>query len=185
MLLDLVHEDINKVSVKPYIELPTYDHFEPQQSAEMWNYHLCRQQSQIIDWFYGQNITFIKCCNCGEVGVRTGIHLQQRVKYEPFSLLTLPLPPERVSVCVNVLKSFFSENDPLEVYPETVTINSTVNDTAEFVISGVSTKLDVPVTRLVLATLTRNYVNEVDLTANINVLVGPTVVVYVVRIMLM
>ena len=66
-----------------------------------------------------------------------------------------------------------------------MTINATVNDTAEFVISGVSTKLDVPVTRLVLATLTRNYVNEVDLTANINVLVGPTVVVYVVRIMLM
>ena len=65
-----------------------------------------------------------------------------------------------------------------------MTINATVNDTAEFVISGVSTKLDVPVTRLVLATLTRNYVNEVDLTANINVLVGPTVVVYVVGIVL-
>ena len=75
MLLDLVHEDINKVSVKPYIELPTYDHFDPQQSAEMWGYHLCRQQSQIVGWFYGQNITFIKCSKCGEVHLQTETYI--------------------------------------------------------------------------------------------------------------
>ena len=47
MLLDLIHEDLNKVTVKPYIELPTYDHFEEDQSSAMWSYHLQRQNSQI------------------------------------------------------------------------------------------------------------------------------------------
>ena len=67
MLLDLIHEDINKVSVKPYIELPVYNEFDPSQSEEMWRYHLQRQNSQIINWFYGQTITNIKCIHCGEV----------------------------------------------------------------------------------------------------------------------
>lgn len=67
MLLDLIHEDLNKVTVKPYIELPTYDHFEEDQSSAMWSYHLQRQNSQIVDWFYGQTITEIECCECGEV----------------------------------------------------------------------------------------------------------------------
>ena len=67
MLLDLIHEDINKVSVKPYIELPSYSQFDPSQSLEMWKYHLQRQNSQIIDWFYGQTITNIECIHCGEV----------------------------------------------------------------------------------------------------------------------
>ena len=104
------------------------------------------------------------------------------MKYEPFSLLTLPLPPERVSVCVNVLKSFFSENDPLEMYPETVVIHATVKDTVEFVLTNISQKLDIPATRLVLATLSRDSVNEVMPSSSINVLIGPTVVVYVVGI---
>ena len=67
MLLDLIHEDLNKVTVKPYIELPNYNSFDPSQSSAMWAYHLQRQNSQIVDWFYGQTVTEIECCECGEV----------------------------------------------------------------------------------------------------------------------
>ena len=98
MLLDLLHEDINKVSSKPYIELPTYTSFALEQSAEMWNYHLQRNNSRIIDMFYGQTVTFIKCSKCGE----------ERVKYEPFSVLILPLPPEKASILVNIMSGSFS-----------------------------------------------------------------------------
>ena len=67
MLLDLLHEDINQISTKPYIEYPVYTSFDKSQSGEMWNFHLCRNKSQIVDWFYGQSVTFVKCTECGEV----------------------------------------------------------------------------------------------------------------------
>lgn len=81
---------------------------------------------------------------------------------------------------MNVLKSFFSENDPLEMYPEMVTVHGTVKDTVESVISSVAQQLDIPATRLVLATVSRNNVSEVNSLSSINILIGPTVVVYVV-----
>lgn len=69
MLLDLLHEDINQITTKPYIEYPVYTSFEKSQSGEMWSFHLCRNKSQIVDWFYGQSVTFVKCTECGEVGI--------------------------------------------------------------------------------------------------------------------
>lgn len=67
MFLDLLHEDMNRISKKPYIEYPVYTSFSPEQSSEMWNFHLQRNQSPIIDWFYGQTVTFVRCTECGEV----------------------------------------------------------------------------------------------------------------------
>lgn len=67
MFLDLLHEDMNKITKKPYIEYPVYTSFSPEQSSEMWSFHLQRNQSPIIDWFYGQTVTFVRCTECGEV----------------------------------------------------------------------------------------------------------------------
>ena len=68
------------------------------------------------------------------------------------------------------------------MYPETVVVHATVKDTVEFVISSISEKLDIPATRFVLATLSRDSVNEVTASSSINVLISSTVVVYVVGI---
>lgn len=68
MFLDLLHEDMNRISKKPYIEYPVYTSFSPEQSDEMWSFHLQRNESPIIDWFYGQTVTFVRCTECGEVG---------------------------------------------------------------------------------------------------------------------
>ena len=108
MLMNLLHEDVNRVSTKPYIEYPTYNVFDPSQSPEMWDYYLQRDNSRVIDLFYGQTITFIKCSQCGE----------QRVKYEPFSMLTLPLPPEKASMLVNIMDGRYSESQGIERYSE-------------------------------------------------------------------
>ena len=63
----MIHEDINSISSTPYIEYPTYTSYSPSQSDEMWNIHLQRNNSKIIDWFYGQTISFIKCSKCQTV----------------------------------------------------------------------------------------------------------------------
>ncbi len=53
-LLDSLHEDLNRVKKKPYVELPSSDG-RPDEvvSAEFWNAHLRRNRSVIVDLMHG------------------------------------------------------------------------------------------------------------------------------------
>ena len=151
MLLDLIHEDLNKVTVKPYIELPTYNSFDPSQSSAMWAYHLQRQNSQIVDWFYGQTVTEIECCECGE----------RRVKYEPFSMLSLPLPPERISLTVNVLPGFFTgiaSSSP----SRPITFNLLVTDSVKRLRSLLADQLHETPSKILLVSFSRGTIRVID-----------------------
>ena len=49
-LLDGLHEDLNKVKRKPYIELKDSDSRPDDEVAEeLWNYHKARNDSVIVD----------------------------------------------------------------------------------------------------------------------------------------
>ena len=139
MLMNLLHEDVNVVSVKPYIEYPTYNVFDPSQSPEMWGYYLQRDNSRIIDLFYGQTITFIKCSQCGE----------QRVKYEPFSMLTLPLPPEKASILVNIVEGSFSESQGIE-RPSEVRVVLKKSTPSSALLAAVASQLSLPERQIAL-----------------------------------
>jgi len=54
-LLDSLHEDLNRVKKKPYVELPESNN-RPDQivSTEFWHAHLRRNQSVIVDLMHGQ-----------------------------------------------------------------------------------------------------------------------------------
>jgi ubiquitin C-terminal hydrolase len=54
-LLDLIHEDLNRVKKKPYVELPNHDGSKPdnEMSQLFWNAFLARNQSIIVDLMYG------------------------------------------------------------------------------------------------------------------------------------
>ncbi|KRG06553.1 ubiquitin carboxyl-terminal hydrolase 32 isoform X1 [Drosophila mojavensis] len=84
-LLDALHEDLNRVMEKPYSELKDSDG-RPDKivAAEAWAQHHARNQSIIIDLFYGQLKSKVSCLGCGHESVR----------FDPFSLLSLPLPVE-------------------------------------------------------------------------------------------
>ncbi|XP_017956703.1 ubiquitin carboxyl-terminal hydrolase 32 isoform X3 [Drosophila navojoa] len=84
-LLDALHEDLNRVMEKPYSELKDSDG-RPDKivAAEAWSQHHARNQSIIIDLFYGQLKSKVSCLDCGHESVR----------FDPFSLLSLPLPVE-------------------------------------------------------------------------------------------
>ena len=54
-LLDSLHEDLNRVTEKPYAELKDSNNRpDSEVAAEAWQQHHARNQSIIVDLFYGQ-----------------------------------------------------------------------------------------------------------------------------------
>ncbi len=84
-LLDGLHEDLNRVMIKPYDELKDSDGRPDDVVAlEAWDNHVRRNQSVIIDLFTGQLKSKVTCKVCGH----------ESVKFDPFTYLSLPLPME-------------------------------------------------------------------------------------------
>ncbi|XP_005089176.1 ubiquitin carboxyl-terminal hydrolase 32 [Aplysia californica] len=82
-LLDGLHEDLNRVHNKPYVELKDSDGRPDRIVArEAWENHLLRNQSIIVDLFHGILKSQVKCKTCEHVSVR----------FDPYSHLSLPLP---------------------------------------------------------------------------------------------
>ncbi|XP_063695674.1 ubiquitin carboxyl-terminal hydrolase 32 isoform X2 [Culicoides brevitarsis] len=103
-LLDALHEDLNRVTEKPYTELKDSDgRADALVAAEAWNQHHARNQSIIVDLFYGQLKSKVSCLTCGNESVR----------FDPFSLLSLPLPVENYVYC-EVLVIFLNGSVPIK-----------------------------------------------------------------------
>lgn len=69
-LLDGLHEDLNRITKKPYVEEPDYCGQEDATAAiQAWQRHLLRDQSVIVDLFQGQMKSTVGCLNrkCGHV----------------------------------------------------------------------------------------------------------------------
>ncbi|XP_022537013.2 ubiquitin carboxyl-terminal hydrolase 32 [Astyanax mexicanus] len=82
-LLDGLHEDLNRVHDKPYVELKDSDGRPDWEVAyEAWENHLRRNRSIVVDLFHGQLRSQVKCKTCGHVSAR----------FDPFNFLSLPLP---------------------------------------------------------------------------------------------
>ena len=99
LLLDSLHEDINRIINKPYIELKEQKENENDEEASYrwWKSHRLRDNSIISDLFYGQLKCNIKCLNCN----------RNSITYSPFMFLPLNLPI--ISHKVNI-KFFYNKN---------------------------------------------------------------------------
>ncbi|KAM4651595.1 ubiquitin carboxyl-terminal hydrolase 4 [Discoglossus pictus] len=85
-LLDGLHEDLNRVKKKPYLELKDANGREDSIVAkEAWNNHLLRNNSIIVDIFHGLFKSTLVCPECAKVSVT----------FDPFCYLTLPLPMKK------------------------------------------------------------------------------------------
>ena len=85
-LLDALHEDLNKIKRKPYIEEKDPKPGTPDVSIaeDSWKNFLARNSSFIVDQFYGQLRSHITCNECGF----------EAVKFDPFSCLSVPIPKD-------------------------------------------------------------------------------------------
>ena len=85
-MLDVLHEDVNRVVEKPYVEEPDDDDVAKLTyevaARDAWDRYLLRNRSVIVDLFQGQLKSEKQCCACGK----------KSVKFEPFMHLSVPLP---------------------------------------------------------------------------------------------
>ena len=93
VLLDALHEDLNKVKSKHYIsDVNTKNKSEENISEEAWVYHLMRNQSVLVDLFFAQFKSSLICRSCNEVSL----------KFEPYMTISLPIPnQEFIEIHVN------------------------------------------------------------------------------------
>eukprot|EP00980_Cylindrotheca_fusiformis_P009690 scaffold2141_cov120-Cylindrotheca_fusiformis.AAC.25 len=81
-LLDGIHEDLNRVMSKPYIEDKDCDGTRDESDAiESWKNYLKRNKSLVVDLFQGQLRNTCRCLTCGHKNIR----------FEPFMYLSLPI----------------------------------------------------------------------------------------------
>lgn len=86
VLLDGLHEDLNKILKKPYTASPDYDGLTDKEIANLsWEHHCARNQSYIVDLFQGQFKSRLTCGFCNHVSVT----------FDPFTYLSLPLPVKK------------------------------------------------------------------------------------------
>jgi ubiquitin C-terminal hydrolase len=84
-LLDTLHEDLNLISQKPYIELADIDGRTDdvrQCAADAWVNTWKRERSFVFDLFQGQTQSTLECPSCGH----------QSITFEPFMSLPLAIP---------------------------------------------------------------------------------------------
>lgn len=117
-LLDGLHEDLNRVHDKPYVELSDSEgrpdivvaqevvlkHFKfclPSLTSsfflQAWENHLLRNRSIVVELFHGQLKSKVTC----------GVCQRESVRFDPFNYLSLPLPLESY-VHVEVVGNLFS-----------------------------------------------------------------------------
>ncbi|XP_064223163.1 ubiquitin carboxyl-terminal hydrolase 4 isoform X3 [Aotus nancymaae] len=129
-LLDGLHEDLNRVKKKPYLELKDANGRPDLVVAkEAWENHRLRNDSVIVDTFHGLFKSTLVCPECFKVSVT----------FDPFCYLTLPLPLKKD----RVMEVFLVPADPHcrpTQYRVTVPLMGAVSDLCEALsrLSGIS-----------------------------------------------
>lgn len=83
-LMDGLHEDLNRVKDKPYVEdLEVLGMDDSVAAIESWRKHLLRHDSIIVDHFQGMHRSHLTCPKCQH----------ESVKFDVFSSISLPIPP--------------------------------------------------------------------------------------------
>ena len=118
LLLDSLHEDLNRITNKPYILLEEQKETESdiEASQRFWDLYKKRENSIIVDLFHGQFKSKITCSNCGK----------SSITYEPFIFLGLPIPQKHEQ---QIIKFFF--NNKWEYFGFDIKEKSTILDLKE------------------------------------------------------
>ncbi|XP_068571732.1 ubiquitin carboxyl-terminal hydrolase 2 [Cebidichthys violaceus] len=65
-LLDGLHNEVNRVTVRPKVFVEDFDHLsDDEKGKRMWNMYLEREDSKVVDLFVGQLKSSVTCTVCG------------------------------------------------------------------------------------------------------------------------
>ncbi|ESW97058.1 hypothetical protein KL918_000669 [Ogataea parapolymorpha] len=137
-LLDGLHEDLNRILKKPYVEKPELpddkvnDLEEVRKLAQKcWDSHKLRNNSVVIDLFVGLYKSTLVCPSCGKISIT----------FDPYNDLTLPLPVHKKWIGkVNVLLE--------EGYPKSLEVELPKSATFADLKVYVADKVKVPINEL-------------------------------------
>ncbi|XWS71372.1 hypothetical protein CRYUN_Cryun03dG0133000 [Craigia yunnanensis] len=109
-LLDGLHEDLNRVKSKPYVEVKDGEGRQDEEVAdEYWQNHLARNDSIIVDVCQGQFKSTLVCPECKKVSIT----------FDPFMYLSLPLPSTTLRTMTVTVISTIGTSQPS---PFTITV---------------------------------------------------------------
>ena len=81
-LMDGLHEDLNRVKTKPYVEeLEGFGMEDEVAAIESWRKHLLRHDSIVVDHCQGMHRSHLTCPRCG----------RESIKFDVYSSISLPL----------------------------------------------------------------------------------------------
>ena len=104
-LLNGLHEDLNLVKEKPYVENPNNDGVPDEELAKLfWEGYLRRNQSVIVDLFQGQLKSSLICNQC---------HYNS-VTFDPFTFLSVPLPMEEICLFEIIVHLYDEKQIPIK-----------------------------------------------------------------------
>ncbi|CCE61337.1 hypothetical protein TPHA_0A02540 [Tetrapisispora phaffii CBS 4417] len=136
-LLDGLHEDLNRIKDKPYVEKPSLAdgsdvndyNIIARLAADTLEAHLKRNDSIIIDLFVGLYKSTLKCPVCNHVSIT----------FDPYCDLTLPIPVESVW---NFKVKIFPQNSPPCIMEVELKKTSTYQELKEYVSNIVNIAFD-------------------------------------------
>ncbi|XP_054007216.1 ubiquitin carboxyl-terminal hydrolase Usp2-like isoform X3 [Hylaeus anthracinus] len=105
-LLEGLHEDVNRVTVKPqpiHTDIPEM-YTDSQKAVESWKRYLRSEDSMIVDVFVGQLRSSLRCTSCDHVSVTL----------DPFWDLSLPIPARSGTVKLSQCLEHFTREEVLD-----------------------------------------------------------------------
>ena len=129
ILIDKLHEDLNRVSKKPYFELKNKrsDETDKEASIRWWKLYKLREDSIIVDLFHGQFKSKIYCPECGKISIN----------FDPFMFISLPIPTGRYNVNIR----YVNNQNNFDFFNLILTENSTSNEFKEEIIKKTQQKI--------------------------------------------
>jgi len=106
-LMDGIHEDLNRVNEKPYVEeLEGFGMADKKAAIESWKKHLLRHDSVIVDHCQGMHRSHVTCPICG----------RESIKFDVYSSISLPLDRDkcRSSIPLEDCLEKFAEGEQLD-----------------------------------------------------------------------
>lgn len=151
-LLDALHEDLNRIYDKPYVEKPELkeeDIDNPEALVELantcWHQHKQRNDSIIVDLFTGLYQSTLVCPTCSN----------KSVTFDPFNDVTLPLPTNKKWYHKFTIVDLHSTGARAHIL--TLDVELTKTSTYDDLKLYLSTFLGVPSGQLLLFEIFRNY----------------------------
>ncbi|XP_017289641.1 ubiquitin carboxyl-terminal hydrolase 2a isoform X2 [Kryptolebias marmoratus] len=104
-LLDGLHNEVNRVTVRPRGIMEDFDHLpDEEKGKKMWSKYLEREDSKIVDLFVGQLRSSLTCSHCGFCST----------VFDPFWDLSLPIAKGYGEVSLMDCMRLFTKEDVLD-----------------------------------------------------------------------